>query len=204
MEALRDAAHGVPWWGRVSSALAPVLLVGGWTVAARLQPDGFDSVQGTISALASYGASERWVMTVAIAGTGVCHLVTAAALRPAAPAGRRVLALGGAATIAVAAFPLPAAGGSSAAHTAAAVTSFVLLSAWAPSARRQGAAAWGLRPRVAIGAGAVLGGLTLAFFAAALADAGTVGLVERLAAGAQALWPAVVVASVPRGPGPAP
>ena len=28
----------VPWWGLVSSALAPVLLIGGWTVAAGVQP----------------------------------------------------------------------------------------------------------------------------------------------------------------------
>jgi len=30
--------RGVPWWGLVSSAVAPVLLVGGWTLAAGLQP----------------------------------------------------------------------------------------------------------------------------------------------------------------------
>ena len=30
--------RGVPWWGLVSSAVAPVLLVGGWTVAAGLLP----------------------------------------------------------------------------------------------------------------------------------------------------------------------
>ena len=30
--------RGVPWWGVVSSGAAPVLLVGGWTLAAWLQP----------------------------------------------------------------------------------------------------------------------------------------------------------------------
>jgi hypothetical protein len=30
--------RGVPWWGVVSSAAAPVLMVGGWTAAASLQP----------------------------------------------------------------------------------------------------------------------------------------------------------------------
>ena len=43
----------VPWWGLVSSAAAPVLLVGGWTLAAGLQPGSFDAVAGTISSLAS-------------------------------------------------------------------------------------------------------------------------------------------------------
>ena len=46
------AAWGVPWWGVVSSAAAPVLLVAGWTVAAGLQPGSFDAVGGTVSGLA--------------------------------------------------------------------------------------------------------------------------------------------------------
>jgi hypothetical protein len=32
------AQRGVPWWGVISSAAAPVLLVAAWTVAAGLQP----------------------------------------------------------------------------------------------------------------------------------------------------------------------
>ena len=43
----------VPWWGVVSSTAAPVLLVGGWTVAAGLQPRSFNPVTSTISALAA-------------------------------------------------------------------------------------------------------------------------------------------------------
>ena len=45
----------VPWWGVVSSAAAPVLLVGGWTVAAGLQPRSVNTVASTISALAADG-----------------------------------------------------------------------------------------------------------------------------------------------------
>ena len=44
----------VPWWGVVSSVAAPVLLVGGFTVAASLQP-GFNPVADTVSALAARG-----------------------------------------------------------------------------------------------------------------------------------------------------
>jgi hypothetical protein len=47
----------VPWWGVVSAAAAPVLLVGGWTLAAGLQPGSFDPVADTISALAAVGAT---------------------------------------------------------------------------------------------------------------------------------------------------
>jgi hypothetical protein len=57
-------ARGVPWWGVVSSAAAPVLLIIGWTVAAGLQPRSFDAVAGTVSALAELGAAGRWVMTL--------------------------------------------------------------------------------------------------------------------------------------------
>jgi hypothetical protein len=32
------AVGGVPWWGVFCSAVAPLLLVAGWTVAAGLQP----------------------------------------------------------------------------------------------------------------------------------------------------------------------
>jgi len=76
--------RGVPWWGLVSSAVAPVLLVGGWTVAAGLQPGSFNAVADTISSLAAEGAADRWVMTLALAGVGACHVVTGLALRPAA------------------------------------------------------------------------------------------------------------------------
>src|SRR6202142_4643811 len=88
--------RSVPWWGLVSSAAAPVLLGGGWTLAAGLQPGSFDAVAGTISSLAAQGAADRWVMTLALAGTGACHVVTGLALRPAALAGRLVPVAGGA------------------------------------------------------------------------------------------------------------
>jgi hypothetical membrane protein len=191
----------VAWWGRLSSLLAPILLIGGWTVAAALQPGGFDSATGTISELAGYDAASRWVMTAGIAGTGVCHLLTASALRPAARGGRILLALGGVFTLLVAVFPLPAGGGSSAAHSVVAFVAFVLLTVWAalsPRSTVRGFVPWGLRRSVARSACAVLALLTLGFFAAVVLGAGPVGLLERLAAGAQALWPLAVVLSVPR------
>lgn len=181
----------VPGFGLVSSAAAPVLLIGGWTVAAARQDGGFDPLVRTISDLAAYGADERWVMTSALAGLGICHLVTAAALRDvAAPAGRAVLAAGGAATVLVAVFPLPAGGGGSTAHTLVAGTAFLALSVWpAPAARRDGAAL--LRPVPAAVATATLLGL-LAWFGVQLRADESVGLAERVTAGAQALWPLAV------------
>lgn len=172
----------------MSSAAAPALLIGGWTLAAGRQRVGFDPVVETISALAAHGADARWVMTTALAGLGLCHLATAAALRRAARPGRALLALGGAATLGVAAFPLPADDSGSPAHAATAGIAFVTLAIWPAAATRADAPAV-LTPAVAVPAAAILSGLVLWFFAALVVDEEHVGLAERTAAGAQALWP---------------
>ncbi|MEU4690874.1 DUF998 domain-containing protein [Actinoplanes sp. NPDC023714] len=183
----------VPGWALLSSAAAPVLLIGGWTLAAGLQPGGFDSTASTISALAAHGATDRWVMTAALAGVGICHAVTARGLSPAALPGRIVLALGGVATVLVAAFPLPVTG-SSPQHAVAASAAFGALAVWPAFAwRRDGRGPRALRPAVSLAAAAVLLGL-VAWFAVALGT-GRAGLAERVAAGAQALWPLAVVLS---------
>ena len=181
------------WWGLVSSAAAPVLLIGGWTVAAARQQDAFNPVVETISALAAYGADDRWVMTTALAGLGICHLTTAAALRGVAPAGRAILAGGGIATVLVAVFPLPADESGSTAHTIVAGTAFFALAVWPALAGRRDAAqgAAPLRPVASVAAAAVLLGLVGWFGAELTSDGDRVGLTERVAAGAQSLWPLV-------------
>jgi hypothetical membrane protein len=177
-----------PWWGLVSSAAAPVLLIGGWTLAASRQRGGFDPVVGTISALAARGADDRWLMTTALAGLGACHLTTALALRSARAPGRAVLGVGGLATVLVATFPLPADDSGSAAHAAAAGVAFVSLAAWPLLAGRSTSPA-PLRTAVSVGAGAVLLGLVGWFFVEVAVDGDRVGRSERVAAGAQAVWP---------------
>lgn len=187
----------VPWWGLLSASGAPVLLIGGWTVAAARQPDAFDPVVDTISALAAHGANDRWLMTSALYGLGACHVVTALALRPAAPAGRVLHIVGGLATLGVAAAPLPANDSGSVAHTLAAGTAFFSLAAWPAIAGRDGETG-PLRPAVSRGAAAVLLGLVGWFFVELAADTGRVGLSERFAAAAQALWPLAVVVAARR------
>lgn len=181
-----------PWWGLLSSAAAPVLLIVGWTVAASRQRSGFDPVRETISALAARGADDRWLMTTALAGLGACHLTTALALRSAARPGRLLLAVGGVATVLVAAFPLPADDSGSAAHTAAAGVAFGSLAAWPLVAGRTSSAVVPLRTGVSVGAGAALLGLVGWFFVELAADSDRVGLSERVAAGSQAVWPLAV------------
>ncbi len=183
----------VPWWGLISSAAAPVLMIGGWTVAAALQPGSFDQVTGTISALAGYAATDRWVMTLALAGVGICHVVTALALRPAAAPGRLALVAGGLATALVAASPLPAGGGGSVRHTIAAAIGFITLALWPVlSVRRDPSAPSVLRPAAGAAATAVLFAL-LVWFGAELMGGGQVGLAERVLAGAESLWPLAVI-----------
>ena len=116
----------IPWWAVASATAAPVLLGVGLTLAQSRQPPGYDPTRDTISALASYGAADRWVMTSALAGLGVCHVITATGLRPARVSGRMVLGGGGVATVMVAVFAQPA-HGNSRAHTAAATISLTAL-----------------------------------------------------------------------------
>jgi len=179
----RDAV--VPSWATVSSLVAPVAMIGGWTVAADRQPGGFDWARRTISELAGYGAHERWIMTTGLVLLGICHLMTAAGLRTAATPGRVLLAIGGAAIITVAALPLPA-HGTSLWHGIAAGVAFVTLSAWPVAS---GAT-------VVNGvASAALTGLLLLFLVDLRSGGDYVGTTERLLAGAQACWPAVVTLS---------
>jgi hypothetical membrane protein len=193
--------RAVPRWVLWSSSAAPVLLIGGWTAGAARQPGGFDSTVRTISALAAVGAPDRWIMTSALAGVGVCHLVTALGLGPAAVAGRLALAVGGAATVGVAAFPLPGGDGPATAHAIAAGTAFVALAGWPLLSWRRGTAVPALRRGVAVAAGMALLAL-VGWFAAELLSGGRVGLAERAAAGAQACWPLAVALSARSAVGP--
>ncbi|WP_456845873.1 DUF998 domain-containing protein [Cellulomonas sp. P5_C6] len=183
----------VPRWALASAIAAPVAMIGGWTLAAAQQPS-FDPVQETISALAASTATDPWIMTAGLAVTGVAHMVTAAGLRPVPRTGRLLHALGGAATLAVAALPVDA---YPKAHGIAAGIGFGALALWPAFARRRGATGI-LRPAVAVGASVVLVGLLGVFVVELQAGGGAVGLTERAVAGAEALWPLVVVLALRR------
>ncbi|GAA3601262.1 DUF998 domain-containing protein [Kineosporia mesophila] len=179
-----------------SSTAAPVLLIGGWCLAQARQPAAFDPLRNSISDLAAVGATDRWIMTLALLGVGLAHLVTAFSLTEAARPGRLLIGAGGVATGLVALFPLPGDGGSSPAHTASATAAFVALAVW-PLLGAARSTTPLLRPPISIVAGAIL--LALAgWFALTLFLGGPLGLAERVAAGAQAVWPLLVVLGVRR------
>jgi hypothetical protein len=121
----------------VSAAGSPVLLIGGWTIAAMLQLPSFNPVTDTISALAALGATDRWLMTLVFMVAGVCDVITGLALRPAAPAGRLILIAGAVAGMLVAAYPEHA-GSGSVPHALWASLGFAGLPAWPTWARRRG------------------------------------------------------------------
>jgi hypothetical membrane protein len=192
----------VPWWGLASAAAAPILMVGGWTAAAALQPH-YDQVADTVSLLAAPGATDRWVMTATFLVVGVCYILTGLALRPARAAGRLILVAGSAAGMMVAANPLQAGIGYPAGHMIWASIGLAGLTTWPAGAWRRGPAVpWGLRPAVAAAAVAVLFALLVWFLTELVTGAGQVGLAERVTGVAQAAWPlAVVLSCRPDEPG---
>ncbi|MFF3315075.1 DUF998 domain-containing protein [Streptomyces sp. NPDC003035] len=190
----------VPRWALLSSGCAPVLLAGGWTIAALLEGPVYDPVTQTISVLAAYGAAGFWVMTGALSALGVCHLLTAWGLRPAALAGRVALAGGGVASLAVALVPAPSSGGSLR-HGSVAAVGFALLAVWPVLAADRGSSApWGLRPAPALAATTLMG-VGAAWFMFEMNRQGAAGVAERLVTCIQSLWPFLVVASCLRRSG---
>ena len=196
--------RSVRWWALLSAGTAPVALIGGWLVAEALQPPGYSPVAQTISALAAYGATDRWVMTLALYVVGACHVVTSLGLPVAALPGRVVLAGGGVATVLVAVFPEPAGGGSSADHVAAATVAIVALAVWPALASSSGAGRPWLLARVpSVMVTALLLVLGAWFLAELNSGGGQVGFAERVLTGVQTLVPLAVAVAAYRRSAPA-
>jgi hypothetical membrane protein len=187
--------RSVPWWGVVSSAAAPVLMVAGWSVAAELQRS-FDPVADTVSALAAQGAADRWVMTLTFVVVGACYFVTGLGLRPARTPGRLMLMTAAVAGVLVAANPEHPGTSLPVPHMIWGAAGCVALVAWPAGAWRRGPSVpWGLRPTVSVGVIAVLLTLLAWFVAELITGGGQAGLAERIFGTAQALWPLAVVVS---------
>jgi hypothetical membrane protein len=172
-------------WVILSSSAAPVSLIGGWSLAASRQPSGYDQARDTISALAARGATDRWIMTAALAVLGLCHIATASGLTEAGVAARLLLTVGGVATLAVAALPQPNPG-----HVPAATLGFVALALWPAVSAAPGR-------RACLSMTAVLL-VVLGWLAVALHYGEWIGLSERVLAGAEALCPLTVAVVVGR------
>jgi hypothetical membrane protein len=188
--------RGVPWWGVLSAAVTPVLLIGGWTVAAHLQAQPFDPVSQSVSTLAGQGATDSWVMTLTLIAVAICYFTTALALRPAARTGRLVLIAAAMAGILVALSPVAAPGGFSLSHAVWSAVGFALLAAWPLGAYRSGPGVpWALRVTPTFAAVGIIVVLTGWFLVELVTGGGALGLAERVLGIAQATWPLLVVIS---------
>ena len=165
------------WW---SAGLAPVALVGGFLLAQSLQRPGFDALRDTLSSLAAHPAVDPWIMTTGFVVLGTCHVVTALGLPAARPPARVVFAVGGIATLVVAASPQPAT-----LHISAAKLTFVALALWTVLLPR------GLR-RVGLSL-LLMNAALLTWFVVELRSGSYVGLSERAVAVSEALTPIAVL-----------
>jgi hypothetical membrane protein len=173
----------------VPALIAPLVLVGGWNLGASAQPDDYDSLRDSLSDLAALGASHRGIMTGALIVLGLAHVATALLIRLPARNGRIVQAVGGIATVAVALQPLSSES-DGVGHAVAATIAFVALALWpAFGVRDDGPPVLHARP---MRTAAVVLSLGVIWFGVALALGSLVGLAERVAALAEALWPLIV------------
>ncbi len=185
----------IPWWVVVAASAAPALLIGGFLVAAALQPASYNPVRDTISQLAGPGATDPWVMTSALAGVGSCCVLVALGLQPAGGLGRALLAGGGVATCLIAVFRQPR-HGYSLGHELAVIVAAVTFCTWPLFASRRGHPAVLLtRPPSLVAAGVSIG---LATWYAIESDGALLGVAERCAASAPALWLFAVVVTTRR------
>lgn len=192
----RDPPSKVPsWWALVAALAAPVLLDGGFELAAARQPASYDPVHDTISSLAAQGAADPWIMTTAMVAVAACYLLVAVGLHGLRLASRLALGASGLATLVIAVARQPRHGFSdwhalAVALAAVAMCAFPILAAtWRPERRVASS-------RSFVVAAIAVTGLTLWFFVEQ--HHADVGLAERVATTADALCPSVVVVSLRR------
>ena len=95
----------VPGWTVVSAGLSPALATAGWLVADAVQPTSYSPIRKTISVLAGYAGTDRWIMTGALFLVGGCQLLTAAGLTGVRVPARILLGVAGLSSIGIAASP---------------------------------------------------------------------------------------------------
>lgn len=186
-------------WVLASALLAPIALVGAWLVAGLVQPPGYSPVSQSISALAAYSASDRWIMTAGIYLVGVCQLVTAAGLTRLRTGPRLFLAAGGVTGLGVAYFPQPEYGSTTASpHIIFATLSVVCLAVWPAVIGPLGL------PRAAVLGGRSVVAVTILFLGllawlyVAGHGGGGLGIAERVDTAVANLWPVVIVVALIR------
>jgi hypothetical membrane protein len=190
----------VPGWAVGTAFLAPAVLIGGWLMAGALQPASYSPMRQTISVLAGYSGTDRWVMTSALLLVGSCQIATGAGLTAVRVPARILLILTGLSTLGIAATPEPATGPTSY-HLAFAVSCVITTAVWPMLVvRRTPAQAWILSACGCAAVTVTFAGLSCWLLIAAK-DGGDLGMVERLTSAVLGLFP-LVVALASRRPQP--
>jgi hypothetical protein len=191
------ADRPVAAWVPVSAGLSPALLTIAWLIGDAVQPTSYSPVRQTVSVLAGHGATDRWIVTGAVYGIGVCHLATAAGLRALTLRARVGLVVAGLAAIGIAASPQPVSG-SRAQHLIFTVIGALAITVWpALGAQRRAPASILVSARVS--AAVSLGFLILLSWTVVETQGGaSLGLAERVSSAIQTGWPLAVTLSLRR------
>jgi hypothetical protein len=187
----------VPWWAVVSAGLAPVLATAGWLIADAVQPASYSPIRKTISVMAGYAGTDRWIMTGALLLVGGCQLVAAAGLAGVGVPARMLLAVAGLSSIGIALSPEPVRG-SIAQHLAWTSLGAVALAVWPGFVARQAPP----RPLILSSYGRAL---VTAVFMALLGwlvietqGGHDLGLAERLFLSIETCWPFIAAVALRR------
>jgi len=180
-----------PRWAVMSAILSPLVFTVGWLVAGRLQPPSYNPIRQTVSVMAGQPGTDRWVMTAAMLGVGVCYLATAAGLRTVGRPARFMLIVAGACSFGIAASPEPATG-PTAVHLAFTGVGATMIAFWPAVAGRAGKGSHFLL--TAQGYAIVTVGFLamLAWTVVETRGGPDLGLAERLTASVETTWPFVV------------
>jgi Protein of unknown function (DUF998) len=201
----------VPGWAVVSAGLSPVLLTAGWLVADAFQPASYSPMGKTVSVLAGYAGTDRWIMTSALFLIGVCNFVTAAGLTGVRRPARILLVVAGLSSIGIAVSPEPIVG-STPQHLAWTSLGEVTIAVWPAFTGRRGSP----RPLIlsvrGVAAVTAVSVALLGWLVIETQGGSVLGLAERLTSSVQMTWPFVVALALrpplrtsrPAGPGEQP
>jgi Protein of unknown function (DUF998) len=179
-------------WVLIDTALLPVVIVAAWTVAQTRQPHGFNAIRQSVSVLAGYGASDRWIVTAALYVAGAGYLLAASGLAQIGIPAQIGLLVSGVAGLGIAVFPEPAVG-STPPHLAFTALGAIALAIWpalvaaGPAVRERGLMSRRALLAVASGFSALL---LWTFVETQFGSA--LGLAERVSSALPMCWPFVV------------
>jgi hypothetical membrane protein len=178
-------------WALVSTALAPLVMIGAWLVAEALQPPSYSPLHSSISGLAAIGATDRWIVTGALFLVGACYCATAGCLPALRRPARIALLIAGISSVGIAVSPQPASG-SNPMHLVWTCVGAAAITVWpAFTASRAPSPPLILRARVAVAVTVVFLAAS-AWLIAETQHGSALGLTERLVTGVQLSWPFLV------------